>query len=64
MGTNDHSSETILAVAHAWEQALADHDVEALLACYAQDATWKVRSRHTCSAAVASCAGTPNYGRS
>lgn len=29
----------IEAVTHAWEDALAKHDVEALLACYAADAT-------------------------
>ncbi|MCV7443059.1 hypothetical protein AWB91_08505 [Mycobacterium paraense] len=28
----------IEAVTHAWEKALAEHDVEALLACYAPDA--------------------------
>ncbi len=28
----------IEAVTHAWEKALAEHDVEGLLACYAQDA--------------------------
>ncbi|WP_102417417.1 nuclear transport factor 2 family protein [Mycobacterium sp. 4858] len=29
---------SIQAVTHAWEKALAEHDVEGLLACYAQDA--------------------------
>lgn len=29
----------IEAVTRAWEEALANHDVEGLLACYAQDAT-------------------------
>ena len=29
----------IEAVTNAWEHALANHDVEALLACYAPDAT-------------------------
>jgi len=28
----------IEAVTHAWEKALAEHDVDALLACYAPDA--------------------------
>jgi hypothetical protein len=32
-------NEEIDAVARAWEEALADHDVAALLACYAVDAT-------------------------
>ena len=34
-----HHREDIEAVTKAWEEALADHDVDALLACYAPDAT-------------------------
>lgn len=30
--------EDVEAVTHAWERALAAHDVDALVACYAQDA--------------------------
>lgn len=33
------SSRPIEAVVHAWESALAAHDLDALLACYAPDAT-------------------------
>jgi hypothetical protein len=32
-------NEEIEAVTRAWEEALANHDVDALLACYAVDAT-------------------------
>lgn len=32
-------TEAIEAVTRVWEQALADHDAEALLTCYAPDAT-------------------------
>jgi ketosteroid isomerase-like protein len=42
MSTSHNASsgdvEAIEAVTRAWEQALANHDVEALLACYAPDA--------------------------
>lgn len=37
MDTN--GDQQIQAVVHAWETALANHDAEALLACYAPDAT-------------------------
>ena len=33
------SSSAVEAVMHAWEDALAAHDLERLLACYAPDAT-------------------------
>jgi|SRR6185312_15362899 len=36
MAENAHT--TVEAVTHAWERALAGHDVDALLACYAPDA--------------------------
>ncbi|HZQ30273.1 MAG TPA: nuclear transport factor 2 family protein [Mycobacterium sp.] len=39
MSTNKQTLiDAVEAVTHAWEQALAHHDVEALLACYAPDA--------------------------
>ncbi|BBZ76397.1 hypothetical protein MANY_17340 [Mycolicibacterium anyangense] len=39
MTTQTNATEKINAVVHAWETALANHDAEALLACYAPDAT-------------------------
>lgn len=37
--TNTTKADEIEAVMHAWETALSNHDAEALLACYAPDAT-------------------------
>jgi ketosteroid isomerase-like protein len=33
------NNDQIVALINAWEDALANHDVDALLACYASDAT-------------------------
>lgn len=39
MRTMNASRDEIESVMHAWEKALAGHDLEGLLACYAPDAT-------------------------
>jgi ketosteroid isomerase-like protein len=40
---DDRTAADIESLTRAWEDALANHDLEALLACHADDASWRAR---------------------